>query len=122
MRRGAYHPQRCLYCDVFSSCDALQVICGRCRVVRNADIPVVGQMKLSFCSICVNSLSRRLPRKNTRGEYDELRHPYSIVGSDSDRYTEGERIHRRASSADDAFVTANLDFATTDRVSFFAEI
>jgi hypothetical protein len=44
-----------------------EVICGRCKVNMSADIPVVGKMKLTICSLCSLALNRTMMPDGSAG-------------------------------------------------------
>ncbi|CAH0481892.1 unnamed protein product [Peronospora belbahrii] len=48
-----------------------EVICGRCKLTINADIPVVGKMKLTICSLCSLAINRTALPENNNSDVSE---------------------------------------------------
>uniref|UniRef100_K3W559 FYVE-type domain-containing protein n=1 Tax=Globisporangium ultimum (strain ATCC 200006 / CBS 805.95 / DAOM BR144) TaxID=431595 RepID=K3W559_GLOUD len=95
-----------------------EVICGRCRVTIQADIAVVGKMKLTICSLCSLAINRTiLPDSGgSSGSRSADGHrPFSVMpvmmytnrqSSESEDVTASQR--KRALSLN-SFHTANFD-------------
>lgn len=89
----------------------LQVICGRCKLTINADIPVVGKMKLTICSLCSLAINRSaLPdTAGSDGDTAGFGHrPYSASPMPAPLSTEDDPVRKRALSLN-SFHTANFD-------------
>ncbi|TYZ58893.1 hypothetical protein PybrP1_008182 [[Pythium] brassicae (nom. inval.)] len=86
-----------------------EVMCGRCKHSVNADIPVVGKMKLTFCNLCALSMNRtELP--NSAGSSNGDDRPFYVTPVYAPRAVVGEDgvVRQRALSLN-AFHTANFD-------------
>ncbi|KAE8884698.1 hypothetical protein PF005_g6990 [Phytophthora fragariae] len=90
-----------------------EVICGRCKLTINADIPVVGKMKLTICSLCSLAINRSaLPDNNNSDDSEGLGHrPFSASQQPTYRHHDCDDeapVRKRALSLN-SFHTANFD-------------
>ncbi|KAL4150722.1 hypothetical protein PRNP1_010119 [Phytophthora ramorum] len=90
-----------------------EVICSRCKLTINADIPVVGKMKLTICSLCSLAINRSaLPDNNNSDDNDGLGHrPFSATQQPTYQHhdcNDEEPARKRALSLN-SFHTANFD-------------
>ncbi|CEG40420.1 hypothetical protein L914_20799 [Plasmopara halstedii] len=89
-----------------------EVICARCKLTINADIPVVGKMKLTICSLCSLAINRSALPDNSSDEIDGLNHrPFSATIQPTYEHFGCEDhapIRKRALSFN-SFHTANFD-------------
>lgn len=89
-----------------------EVMCGRCKHSMNADIPVVGKMKLTICNLCSLSINRTVLPDST-GSSNGGDRPFYVTPVYEPREVVGEDgvVRRRALSLN-AFHTANFDQTT----------
>lgn len=91
-----------------------EVICGRCKLTINADIPVVGKMKLTICSLCSLAINRSALPDNNNNNDDSggLGHrPFSATQQPTYQHrdcNDEEPMRKRALSLN-SFHTANFD-------------
>ncbi|TMW67936.1 hypothetical protein Poli38472_007608 [Pythium oligandrum] len=94
-----------------------EVICGRCKVVMNADIPVVGKMKLTICSLCSLAINRNLmPDSSGSNDLRSLGdRPFSVTpGQAFDALLQDQPpLGRRRAQSLNSFHTANFDETST---------
>ncbi|KAG3035061.1 hypothetical protein PC121_g1759 [Phytophthora cactorum] len=90
-----------------------EVICGRCKLTINADIPVVGKMKLTICSLCSLAINRSaLPDNNNSDDSGGLGHrPFSATQQPTyqHRDCDDEAPLRKRALSLNSFHTANFD-------------
>ncbi|ETK71762.1 hypothetical protein L915_21057 [Phytophthora nicotianae] len=90
-----------------------EVICGRCKLTINADIPVVGKMKLTICSLCSLAINRSaLPNNNNTDDSEGLGHrPFSATQQPTyqHRDCDDEVPQRKRALSLNSFHTANFD-------------
>lgn len=89
----------------------VQVICGRCKLTINADIPVVGKMKLTICSLCSLAINRSaLPdTAGSEGDRGLGTRPFSSGPSYQHRDCDDEPAPRKRALSLNSFHTANFD-------------
>ncbi|KAG1710229.1 hypothetical protein DVH05_017233 [Phytophthora capsici] len=91
-----------------------EVICGRCKLTINADIPVVGKMKLTICSLCSLAINRSALPENNNNSDDSggLGHrPFSATQQPTYQHRDCDDdapLRKRALSLN-SFHTANFD-------------
>lgn len=104
-----------------------EVICGKCKLNMSADIPVVGKMKLTICSLCALAINRNLAEGGSgSGENRGLGgRPYSVTPdrgrSDVFHADAGAPVRRRALSLN-SFHTANFEQTTIHSTMLSAEV
>ncbi|TDH66346.1 uncharacterized protein CCR75_002724 [Bremia lactucae] len=91
-----------------------EVVCARCKLTINADIPVVGKMKLTICSLCSLAINRSaLPDNVHNEESTGLRHrPFSAKLHVEYHDNEHETPRRMRALSLNSFHTANFDQTT----------
>ncbi|KAF1778435.1 START-like domain [Phytophthora cactorum] len=101
-----------------------EVICGRCKLTINADIPVVGKMKLTICSLCSLAINRSaLPDNNNSDDSGGLGHrPFSATQQPTYQHRDCDDeapVRKRALSLN-SFHTANFDHTSLQIRSWLA--
>ncbi|CAI5736791.1 unnamed protein product [Hyaloperonospora brassicae] len=90
-----------------------EVICGRCKLIINADIPVVGKMKLTICSLCSLAINRSaLPSNHNNVDSGEFDHrPFSARHQPTIRHydCDDEVPERKRALSLNSFHTANFE-------------
>ncbi|KAI9981663.1 hypothetical protein PInf_009419 [Phytophthora infestans] len=91
-----------------------EVICGRCKLTINADIPVVGKMKLTICSLCSLAINRSALPDNNNNNDDSggLGHrPFSATQQPTYQHRDcnDEAPMRKRALSLNSFHTANFD-------------
>ncbi|DAZ94635.1 TPA: hypothetical protein N0F65_010722 [Lagenidium giganteum] len=97
-----------------------EVICGRCKLTINAEIPVVGKMKLTICSLCSLAINRSVltdPAGNDgQGSASLSRalgeRPYSASPLYKNSSLADDRFNRKRAFSMNSFHTACLDQTT----------
>ncbi|KAJ0402957.1 hypothetical protein ATCC90586_003898 [Pythium insidiosum] len=105
-----------------------EVICGRCKLNMSADIPVVGRMKLTICSLCSLAINRTMMQDSSgsseaRGASGDR--PFSMAPSRSfGGYDDvpDRPIGRRRALSLNSFHTANFDETTIHSSMLSAEV
>ncbi|RLN20089.1 hypothetical protein BBJ28_00016182, partial [Nothophytophthora sp. Chile5] len=88
-----------------------KVICGRCKLTINADIPVVGKMKLTICSLCSLAINRSALPEVT-GDSGLGHRPYSATPQPTYQHRDcddDEPPARKRALSLNSFHTANFD-------------
>ncbi|CAH0489802.1 unnamed protein product [Peronospora farinosa] len=89
-----------------------EVICGRCKLTIHADIPVVGKMKLTICSLCSHAINRSALPDNNSDEGEVVgRRPFSTTHDPTYQHRDSndEAPKRRRALSLHSFHTANFD-------------
>lgn len=87
-----------------------EVMCGRCKHTMNADIPVVGKMKLTICNLCSLSINRTALPEST-GSVAGNDRPFSVTPlySHSECHDGDAQAPRKRALSLNSFHTANFD-------------
>lgn len=87
-----------------------EVVCGRCKVTINAEIPVVGKMKLTICSLCALAINRTVLPDSRGSRCADGDRPFSVTPAAMYSHHECDEFppRKRASSLN-SFHTANFD-------------